>query len=65
MRSKGAASQASATIRPLLTVFGEGTNSDYYPLVDQDAPKARFAGETATGVMRVAVRRRTDRGNAG
>lgn len=42
-------------IRPLLTVFGDGMNSDYYPLVDQQAPKARFAGETAGGLMRTAT----------
>jgi hypothetical protein len=39
----------------LLAVFGGGVNSDYYPLVDQDAPKARFVGETANGLMRVAT----------
>jgi spermidine synthase len=42
-------------IRPLLTVFGDGINSDFYPLVDQDAPKARFAGEMASGLMRTSI----------
>jgi hypothetical protein len=43
------------TIRPLLQVFGDGLNSDYYPLVDQEAPKARFAGDVANGLMRTAT----------
>jgi hypothetical protein len=44
-----------STIRPLLDVFGGGLNSDYFPVVDQNAPKARFAAETASGLMQVAV----------
>ena len=43
------------TIRPLLQVFGEGVNSDYYPLVEHQAPKARFAGHSANGLMRTVV----------
>ncbi len=36
-------------------MFGDGVNSDYYPLVDQAAPMARFAGDTANGLMRTAT----------
>lgn len=43
------------TIRPLLPVLGDGLNSDYYPVVDQAAPLARFVGHAADGLMRVAV----------
>jgi spermidine synthase len=43
------------TIRALLPVFGEGVNSDYYPIVDQSAPFARFLGESAGGLMRTAT----------
>jgi spermidine synthase len=42
-------------IEPLLRVFGEGVNSDYFPLVDQSAPKARFAGDVAGGLMRTVT----------
>ena len=43
------------TVAPLLNVLGEGVNSDYYPLVDQAAPLARFVGRAADGLMRVAT----------
>jgi hypothetical protein len=44
-----------SAIRPLLTALGTGMNSDYYPIVDQGAPQARFAGETASGLMRTSI----------
>ena len=39
-------------IRPMLDTFGGGLNSDYFPLVDQAAPQARFSAQTASGLMR-------------
>ncbi len=42
------------SIQPLLAVLGDGLNSDYYPIVDQAAPLARFVGRAADGLMRVA-----------
>ena len=42
------------SIQPLLAVLGDGLNSDYYPIVDQAAPLARFVGHAADGLMRVA-----------
>lgn len=44
-----------SAIRPMLAVFGEGVNSDYFPLVNLRAPKARFRAEPAGGLMRVAT----------
>jgi predicted membrane-bound spermidine synthase len=43
------------TIQPLLAVMGEGVNSDYYPIVDQSAPLARFVGHAADGLMRTVT----------
>jgi predicted membrane-bound spermidine synthase len=43
------------TITSLLSVMGEGVNSDYYPVVDQGAPLARFVGDSASSLMRVAT----------
>ena len=45
----------SPALKPVLAAFGSGVNSDYYPIVDQAAPKARFAGESANGLMKVAT----------
>jgi predicted membrane-bound spermidine synthase len=42
-------------IQPALAGFGEGMNSDYYPIVDQRAPKARFFLRKADGLMRIAT----------
>ena len=42
-------------IRRMLPMFGPGMNSDYFPLVDQRAPKARFRAETAGALMRIAI----------
>ena len=52
MRLRRLASRKS--IKPLLAVLGDGVNSDYYPIVDQLAPAARFAGGSATGLVRLA-----------
>jgi spermidine synthase len=42
------------SIRPLLSASGGATNSDYFPLVEQEAPKARFAGQAAELLIRAA-----------
>jgi hypothetical protein len=35
--------------------MGDGLNSDYYPVVDQSAPLARFVGHAADGLMRTVT----------
>ena len=44
-----------ATLEPLFASFNAPTNSDYRPYVDQHAPKARFMGNTAQAVVRLAA----------
>jgi spermidine synthase len=43
-----------ATIRPLLAA-GSAVNSDYFPIVDHHAPRARFLGAAATFLPRLGT----------
>jgi hypothetical protein len=43
------------TIRTLLPALGSGENSDYFPVVDQQAPEARFLRSNADLLMRLST----------
>jgi predicted membrane-bound spermidine synthase len=42
-------------IRPLLNIYTPPTNSDYFPILDLNAPKARFKQENAYELARVRL----------
>ena len=43
------------SLAPLLRTYPIGTNSDYHPVLDQNASRARFIGQGAAGLMNLAV----------
>lgn len=42
-------------LSPLMTAFPVSPNSDFYPVVDQEATRCRFMGESATSLLSMAT----------
>jgi predicted membrane-bound spermidine synthase len=42
-------------LEPLVAAFSPGANSDFYPVVQLEAPRARFAGSVAGAIQTLAV----------